>query len=219
MRRRFKGAAWWLNPYSTETQPTFFYYFGLVFQDYFSNMCKMSTFWTLLWIEQLEEERQECVSVLSCLLKDTCWVAWLISSSFSRLSGLCGADYQEELIPVALLISLIRARGRWLEGSCTSQGRSGTVVCTGMTVVIHTTGKLWKLVGFKLWLENCAQRWLSVNCFGVRDILPGYFWWTRGTLRNLNEGICNLHTKKKKKVKWKRQILTITVRAVKKYNE
>lgn len=47
-----------------------------------------------------------------CLFEDTCWAARLISSSFSRLSGLRGADYKEELIPLALLISLIRAPGR-----------------------------------------------------------------------------------------------------------
>ena len=81
---------------------------------------------------QVVARGEDCISTPPCLFKDTCWAAWLISSSFSRLSGLRGADYQEELIPVALLISLIRAPGRWLEGSCVSHGCSGTTICTGM---------------------------------------------------------------------------------------
>lgn len=118
-------------------------FLGLIFSELFLKYVQNLCIWTLLWLEQLEEERQECGCALPCLLKDTCWVAWFISSSFSRLSGLCGADYQEELIPVALLISLIRAPGRWLEGSCMSRGRSGTAICTGMVVVIYTTVKWW----------------------------------------------------------------------------
>lgn len=168
VRQWFKGAAWWLNPYSTETLQTLFFwaYFSELFLKDVQNRCM---FWTLLRLKQLEEERQECVCVLSCLLKDTCWVAWLISSSFSRLSGLCGADYQEELIPVALLISLIRAPGRWLEGSCMSRGRSGTVICTGTAVVIYTTVKWWKRgvlnYGLRIGLTDVSL-W---GVFGVQD--------------------------------------------------
>lgn len=56
-------------------------------------------------------EGRACINTPPRLSEDTCWAARLISFSFSRLSGLRGADYQEELIPLTLLISLIRAPG------------------------------------------------------------------------------------------------------------
>lgn len=62
--------------------------------------------------EMEEREGNARTNTPPCLFEDTCWAARLISSSFSRLSGLRGADYKEELIPLALLISLIRAPGR-----------------------------------------------------------------------------------------------------------
>lgn len=120
VKQQFRITARWLNLYTTD--------------NFLNNSHYM--FQTLLQLNsQVVREGKDCISTPPCLFKDTCWAAWLISSSFSRLSGLRGADYQEELIPVALLISLIRAPGRWLEGSCVSHGCSGTAICTGMVAV------------------------------------------------------------------------------------
>lgn len=119
VRQMFRVAAWWLNLYTTKPKTDFFF-----FSINFLNNCRISIHALNSPVIELSSssrrERRCCISTPPCLFKDTCWAAWLISSSFSRLSGLRGADYQEELIPVAQLISLIRAPGRWLEGSCVS---------------------------------------------------------------------------------------------------
>lgn len=113
VRQLLGVTAWWLNPYTTKIAQILLFC-GINFLNncrIFIYAAKSPAIERWSW----RRERRACISTPPRLFTDTCWAAWLISSSFSRLSRLRGADYQEELIPVVLLISLIRAPGRWLE--------------------------------------------------------------------------------------------------------
>ena len=108
---------------------------------------------------QVATEGKDCTNTPPCLFKNTCWAAWLISSSFSRLPWLRGADYQEELIPDAPLISLIRAPGRWLEGSYMSHGCTSKTVCTGMLAAMCYTEESGTKIQWLSKIEWCEMAW------------------------------------------------------------